>query len=63
MFKILSKRGVAISEFEDYLNLVSENPVLHSGCGVGFPRVSQSVLGFSDIRQATNYPLNAEALY
>lgn len=63
MFKILSKRGVAISEFEDYLNLVSENPVLHSGCGVGFSRVSQSVLGFSDIRQATNYPLNAEALY
>ncbi|OIO28521.1 hypothetical protein AUJ16_00920 [Candidatus Micrarchaeota archaeon CG1_02_60_51] len=63
MYSILSKRGVALSEFEDYLSLVRDNPILHSGCGIGFPRVSQSVLGFSDIRQATSYPLNAETLY
>ncbi|MFA4946375.1 MAG: amino acid--tRNA ligase-related protein [Candidatus Micrarchaeia archaeon] len=63
MYSILSKRGVSLAEFEEYLNLVRDNPILHSGCGIGFPRVSQSVLGFSDIRQSTNYPLNAETLY
>jgi asparaginyl-tRNA synthetase len=63
MMKILSKRGVTMREFEDYLTLVKENPILHSGCGIGFTRVSQSVLAFDDIRQATNYPLNSETLY
>ena len=63
MFRMLSKRGVEISEFEGYLKLVRENHLLHSGCGIGFSRIAQSVLGFSDIRQATNYPLNSETLY
>ncbi len=63
MFQILSKRGVTISEFDDYLKTVTDNPILHSGCGIGFSRVAQCALGASDIRQATSYPLNAETLY
>ena len=63
MFKILSKRGVSINEFKDYLDLVKANPILHAGGGIGFNRVVQSVLGLLDIRQTTNYPINAKTLY
>ena len=63
MFKILSKRGVSLNEFSEYLNLIKENPTLHSGCGIGFPRVAQSVLGFEDIRMATSYPITKISLY
>ncbi len=63
MFAMLQKRGVQFDEFGDYLQLIKENPVLHSGCGIGFGRVSQSTLGFPDIRMVTGYPLNAETLY
>ncbi len=63
MFKILSKRGVSLNEFSEYLNLIKENPELHSGCGIGFPRVAQSVLGFEDIRMATSYPITKISLY
>jgi len=63
MFKILSKRGVTVKEFEGYLDLVKKHRILHSGCGIGFNRISQSVLGVKDIRISTNYPINAETLY
>ena len=63
MFRILSKRGVTMKDFEEYLNLVKKDPILHSGCGIGFTRVSQSVMGFEDIRMATSYPLNSAILY
>jgi asparaginyl-tRNA synthetase len=63
MWRILRGRGTKLSEFSDYLNLIRKNPVLHSGCGIGFARVSQSVLGFDDIRMATSYPVNSESLY
>jgi asparaginyl-tRNA synthetase len=63
MFKILSKRGATEKEFEDYLNLVKKHKILHSGCGIGFNRISQSVLGSKDIRVSTNYPINASTLY
>ncbi len=63
MFRILSKRGVTMQDFEEYLNLVKKDPILHSGCGIGFTRVSQSVMGFEDIRMATSYPLNSSVLY
>lgn len=63
MYKILSKRGVTIDTFKDYLDLIKNHRILHSGCGIGFNRVSQSVLGVNDIRITTNYPINAETLY
>jgi len=63
MYRILSKRGVSIDEFGDYLDVVKQNPILHSGCGIGFSRISQAAMGLDDIRQCTSYPLNAETLY
>ncbi|MFH0836395.1 MAG: amino acid--tRNA ligase-related protein [Candidatus Micrarchaeota archaeon] len=63
MYAILSKRGVTIEEFQGYLNIVKSNPVLHCGAGIGFARISQSILGFSDIKKTTNYPLTSQSLY
>jgi len=63
MYRILKERGKSIDDFADYLNLVKKNPILHSGCGIGFNRVSQSVLQSKDIRAVTNYPINRENIY
>jgi len=63
MFKILKSKGKTIDDFGDYINMVKKNPVLHSGCGIGFNRISQSVLQSKDIRTSTNYPINSQNLY
>lgn len=63
MFNILKKKGVTIDAFREYLNLIKNHNILHSGCGIGFNRITQSVLGVKDIRITTNYPINAETLY
>ncbi len=63
MYRILKERGRSIDDFASYLNFVKKNPILHSGCGIGFNRISQSVIQASDIRIATNYPLNRESIY
>jgi len=63
MFRILSARGKTLDDFEHYLDFVRENPVLHSGCGIGLARVTQCVLGLQDIRKAVAYPLTSETLY
>ncbi|MEM2948502.1 MAG: amino acid--tRNA ligase-related protein [Candidatus Anstonellales archaeon] len=63
MYRILKERGKSIDDFADYLNLIKKDPILHSGCGIGFNRISQSVLQVNDIRIVTNYPLNRENIY
>ncbi len=63
MFRVLSERGVTIDAFKEYLDLIKNNPILHSGAGIGFNRVTQSILKLQDIRQTNNYPINAETLY
>ncbi|MEM4335690.1 MAG: amino acid--tRNA ligase-related protein [Candidatus Anstonellales archaeon] len=63
MYRILKERGKSIDDFADYLNLIKKEPILHSGCGIGFNRISQSVLRVNDIRIVTNYPLNRENIY
>jgi len=63
MFKILSERGVKFEDFADYLDTVKRHPILHSGVGLGFSRISQAVLGVDDIRVTTNYPLQSNVLY
>ncbi len=62
MYKKLAARGKDIRDFEWYLDLIKENPVQHAGCGIGLNRVTQFVLGTSDIRATTAYPLNLESL-
>lgn len=63
MYKILKQRGHSLTDFEDYLEMVKKNPILHSGCGIGMSRISQAVLGVKDIRVATSYPLQSNVLY
>lgn len=63
MFQILSSRGKTLAEFGDYLEIVRNHPVLHSGCGIGFNRVTQSVLGVADIKIGTPFPIQKGHLY
>ena len=63
MYKTLEKRGKTLDDFRDYLEIVRAFPVLHSGCGIGFNRISQAVLGEDDIRVSSNYPLQKDVLY
>lgn len=56
MFKILSARGMTLDNFKPYLEEVRSDPVPHAGCGIGLCRVTQSVLGMNDIREAIVYP-------
>ncbi|RME31417.1 hypothetical protein D6789_02835 [Candidatus Woesearchaeota archaeon] len=63
MYKTLSARGKTLEDFAHYLDFIKEHPVLHSGCGIGFARVCQAILGLHDIREATPYPLTSETLY
>lgn len=61
MLKMLMENGGSIHDFDWYLNFYKDKNVeLHSGCGVGFNRVTQSVLGFNDIRACTVFPMNRE---
>ncbi len=63
MFKILSARGKTLKDFEDYLEMVKTNSTLHSGCGIGLNRITQSVLGSRDIRVSCSYPIQRGVLY
>lgn len=63
MYKILEQRGKTLDDFKDYLDLIKKDPVLHSGCGIGFSRVSQSILGSKDIRASTSFPIQSNVLY
>ncbi|MFH1064759.1 MAG: amino acid--tRNA ligase-related protein [Candidatus Woesearchaeota archaeon] len=63
MFRILAERGKTLDDFKDYLDMVKKHPILHSGCGIGFNRISQSVLGADDIRVSSNYPIQKGVLY
>ncbi len=63
MLQMLIEKGGSINDFDWYMNFYKENNVsLHSGCGIGFNRVTQSLLRFSDIRACTVFPLNRETI-
>jgi asparaginyl-tRNA synthetase len=62
MYRKLTARGKSISDFEWYFDLIKQNPMQHAGCGIGLNRVTQFVLGTSDIRATTAYPMNLESL-
>lgn len=63
MLKMLEERGGSIEDFDWYLNFYKEyNGCEHSGCGIGLNRVTQSVLGSSDIRSSTIWPMNRESV-
>ena len=64
MLKLLVERGGNIEDFEWFLDFYKDHSVnLHSGFGVGFNRVTQSVLKLEDIRASTVWPLNRETVF
>jgi asparaginyl-tRNA synthetase len=64
MLKLLAERGGSIEDFEWFLEFYKNHSVkLHSGFGVGFNRVTQSVLKLEDIRASTVWPLNRETVF
>lgn len=64
MLKLLTERGGDIKDFEWFLDFYKTHTVnLHSGFGVGFNRVTQSVLKLNDIRASTVFPLNRESIF
>jgi len=62
MLRLLQEKGGGIENFRWYLDFVKDNPVRHSGCGIGLNRVTQFVLGSNDIRTTTAYPMNSVSL-
>lgn len=63
MLKQLIVQGGSIMDFGWYLDVYKRYPTVpHAGCGIGLTRVTQFVLGCSDIRMATAYPSNRETL-
>jgi len=62
MFRQLVEKGGSIEDFEWYLEFYKQHGQLHSGCGIGLNRVTQFVLGATDIRATTAFPLNKESI-
>jgi len=58
MFKMHQERGGTLKEFKWYLDAVEAEPVPHAGCGIGLTRVTQCILGRTDIRKCTTYAMN-----
>jgi len=64
MLKLLVERGGDVKDFEWFLDFYKNHSVnLHSGFGVGFNRVTQSLLKLTDIRASTVFPLNRESVF
>jgi asparaginyl-tRNA synthetase len=62
MFRLLRERGGTLDDFAWFLNFYKENEgCRHSGCGIGMNRVTQFVLGSTDIRATTTWPMNRES--
>lgn len=63
MFKRLLEKGGDINDFAWYIEQLEKNSnVPHAGCGIGLARVSQWILGESDIRNCIVFPSNKEIL-
>ena len=64
MYKMIVEEGGSIEDFDWYLEFwKSHKGCLHSGCGIGVNRVTQSILGIDDIRLTTIFALNRTTLY
>jgi asparaginyl-tRNA synthetase len=64
MLKLLKEIGGDVNDFNWFLDCYKNREVgLHSGFGVGFNRVTQSLLKLSDIRESTVFPLNRESIF
>jgi len=62
MFKQLEKKGGTLEDFSWYLDVLKKGSIPHAGCGFGLNRITQFILGTSDIRHSTAFPQNMESL-
>jgi len=62
MFEQLKKRGGSLDDFSWYLDVLKKGSVPHAGCGFGLNRITQFILGSTDIRHSTAFPQNKENL-
>jgi len=63
MLKQLVENGGGIHDFDWYLEFYKLNGgTPHAGCGIGLNRVTQYVLGSTDIRASTVFPMNKETM-
>lgn len=61
MLELLKSTGGSIEDFDWFLSFYKENEVgPHAGCGIGFNRVTQSLLAMNDIRACTVFPQNSQ---
>jgi len=63
MLRQLIEKGGTIHDFDWYLDFYQlHEGTPHSGCGIGLNRVTQYVLGSTDIRASTVFPMNKETM-
>jgi len=63
MLRQLIEKGGSLHDFDWYLEFYRQyGGTMHSGCGIGLNRVTQYVLGSSDIRASTVFPMNKQTL-
>lgn len=58
----MNKRGMDISEFEDYLTMHKYGMPPHGGMGLGLERIVQNILGLDNIKMATAFPRDRDRL-
>lgn len=59
----MQKRGMDISNFENYLTMHKFGMPPHGGLGLGLERIVQNILGLSNIKLATSFPRDRDRLY
>jgi len=62
MFDQLKKRGGTLDDFSWYFDILKKGSVPHAGCGFGLNRITQFILGTTDIRHSTAFPQNKVSL-
>jgi asparaginyl-tRNA synthetase len=65
MYRMLTIYGGDVRDWDWYLEFwrTIEEPVLHSGCGIGVSRVVQSILRLESVKDATVYPMDRLTIY
>ena len=58
----MERRGMDISDFEDYLTMHKYGMPPHGGMGIGLERIVQNILGLDNIKQATAFPRDRDRL-
>lgn len=58
----MERRGMDISQFEDYLTMHKYGMPPHGGMGLGLERIVQNILGLDTIKQATAFPRDRDRL-